>query len=96
MDTESIISATVKIVRAHLLSEDYKIFLFGSWAKGNALKTSDIDIGILGKEELPWDSMVNILNEIETIPTLRKIDVVDLTAKEKSFRDNVLRYAKAL
>lgn len=95
MDKEKAIEAVKKIISARL-PDDYKIVLFGSWARGNALETSDIDIGILGKTKVPRDSMVEILRAVEEIPTLREIDVVDLNAKEAGFRNDVLRYAKAL
>lgn len=95
MDKKVIINKITECIKKYL-SGDYKIFLFGSWAKGGALETSDIDIGIYGKKEVPWDLMVKILGEVEEIPTLRKIDVLDLNAKEKIFRDNVLSYAKPL
>lgn len=95
MDLSLLIKEGVEIIRKHL-SLDFRIFLFGSWAKGNALETSDIDIGILGKEKVPWPIMTKILEDIKEIPTLRKIDVIDLRTKEESFRDNILNYAKAL
>lgn len=95
MDKNNIFDKVREIIKKYL-SGDYRIFLFGSWAKGDALKTSDIDIGIYGKKEVPWNLMVKILGEVEEIPTLRKIDVLDLNAKEKIFRDNVLSYAKPL
>lgn len=85
----------MKIIRKYLPGE-YKLFLFGSWVRGNALEASDIDIGILGEEKIDWDSMVKIFQEVETIPTLRKIDIVDLKTKEEKFRNNVLNYAKVL
>lgn len=75
---------------------NYQVLLFGSWAKGNALEVSDIDIGILGKEKLPWSLMVKILEEVEKIPTLRKIDIVDLNTKDNNFKKSVLNYAKVL
>lgn len=95
MDTEKIFKEIVKIIRKYL-PDDYKILLFGSWAKGNSLKTSDIDIAISGEDKVPHALMVKIKEEIEEIPTLRSIDIVDLHSKEKTFKENVLRYAKAL
>lgn len=95
MDKEVIIKEVVKIIRNHL-SDDYKILLFGSWAQGDALETSDIDVGILGKTEVPWDSMAQILREVDAIPTLRKIDIVDFNLVEINFRENALKCAKAL
>ncbi len=93
MEISLIIKEIVKIIRKHL-SNNYKILFFGSWVKGNALPTSDIDIAILGTESAPWDSMAKILSEVDEIPTLRKIDVLDLNDKEEKFKNNVLSYAK--
>jgi len=95
MDKSAIIKKVTKIIRKYL-SDDYKIMLFGSWAKNNALETSDIDIGILGKEKVPWSIMVKMLEEIDGIPTLRSIDVVDLQTKEETFKSNIMQYAKTL
>lgn len=95
MEKDSIIEEAVKIIRRYL-SDDYKIFLFGSWAKGDALETSDIDIGILGEGKTPDDLMFRILREVETIPTLRKIDVVDFNLVEENFKNSALEHAKSL
>jgi len=95
MEKDKIIKEAVQIVKEDL-SSDYKMFLFGSWAKGNALETSDIDIGILGKEKVKWGLMARILEKTERIPTLRSIDIVDLNSVDKSFKNNVLKHAKIL
>ncbi len=95
MDKTAIIKEITKIIR-DCLSDDYKILIFGSWAKDDSLETSDIDIGILGKEKVPWNLMVKILGEVEEISTLRSIDIVDLNSVEENFKNNVLEYAKVL
>jgi uncharacterized protein len=95
MEKDKIIKEAVQIVKKDL-SDDYKVFLFGSWAKGNALETSDIDIGILGKKKVKWSLMARILEKIESIPTLRSIDVVDLNSVDKNFKNNVMKHAKIL
>lgn len=95
MKKEIIIKQIKKTIRGKL-PLNFKILLFGSWARGDALKTSDLDIGILGKKKVPWPIMVKILEEVEEIPTLRKIDIVDLNATEKKFKNNVLKHAKIL
>ncbi len=96
MDKKIIIREIIKIIRRHLPSEDFKIFLFGSQARGDSHPTSDIDIGILGKQKAPWDIMLRITGEAEAIPTLRKIDIVDLKKADASFRKEVLSYAKSI
>ncbi|MBI5022601.1 MAG: nucleotidyltransferase domain-containing protein [Candidatus Magasanikbacteria bacterium] len=95
MKKELILKQIKKKIRNEL-PLDYKILLFGSWARGDALKTSDLDIGILGKKKIPWSIMVKILESVEKIPTLRKIDIVDLNATEKRFKNNALKHAKII
>ena len=89
----------IKKINANIksyLSNEYKVLIFGSWARGDALETSDIDIGILGKQKALWDIMLRITGEAEAIPTLRKIDIVDLKKADASFRKEVLSYAKSI
>lgn len=95
MAIEEILKRIIFIIRDYL-SQDYQILLFGSWAKGNALNISDIDIGILGENVAPRSIMTQILEKIENIPTLRSIDIVDLKTKEENYRNNILKYAKIL
>ena len=82
----------IKQILKRDLPEGYRIYLFGSWARGNAEERSDIDIAILGDQELDWKTFLKIKEKIEDIPTLRKIDVVDLRAVGRQFREEVLRH----
>lgn len=95
MKLKSIIEEVVKIIRKYL-PENYKILMFGSWVKGDAWETSDLDIGILGKENVSWNLMHKILEEINEIPTLRSIDVVDLMSVGEKYKQKILEYAKPL
>lgn len=95
MSVEDILKRIVLIIRSYL-SKEYQILIFGSWAKGNALDTSDIDIGILGKNVAPRNDMMQILEKIDEIPTLRFIDIVDIKTKSEDFRRNILKYVKIL
>ena len=95
MERKEIIKETVRIIRRHL-PRNYKIILFGSWAKGTAYETSDIDVGILGKGTVPEEVMRRIAQEAEGIPTLRTVEVVDLRSKSEPFRRSALKSAKSL
>ena len=95
MDKKAVIEEVVKIVRNYL-SEEYKIFLFGSWAKGNAQETSDIDIGILGPMKVSQEVVMRIKGAAEAIPTLRSIDIVDLAGKSDEYKGRILGYAEVL
>jgi predicted nucleotidyltransferase len=65
------------IVRRHLPDPAYQVFLFGSRAAGTAHDRSDIDIGIEGPVPVPREALAAIHEEIEEVPTLYSIDVVD-------------------
>lgn len=95
MDKQVLLKEVIKIIRKYL-GKEYRLYLFGSWAQGNASETSDFDIGILGKTNVPWGIMTKINNEIRKISTLRKIDVVDLNTSSERFRNSALRSAKEL
>jgi len=96
MDFENILKEIKNIIRKYLSENDFQLFLFGSWAKGRAHPTSDIDIAISGRKKIPWDIMVKILREADEIPTLRSIDIVDLNTKGENYKKNILEYAKII
>ncbi len=95
MTTDAIIREVAKIIRARLGGE-YRIVLFGSQARGDARDTSDIDIGILGEHEVPWDTYLAIRRDVESVRTLRHIDVVDLRSVRDAFREQALQEGKEL
>lgn len=96
MEKEEIVSETLGIVRRNLPGKEFKVFLFGSWAKGTAEPTSDIDIGVLGPKAVDELLLLRIKEEVKGIPTLRRIDVVDLFMTDERFRNEVLSYAQVL
>lgn len=71
------------------------IILFGSQATGTASNTADIDIGIEAKQmtAVQWQ---RILEQVEQIPTLRSIDIVNLDKVSKNFREIALKEGKVL
>ena len=95
MEKEEIIKEIIKIVR-QFLSEEYKIFLFGSWAKGTALDVSDLDIGLDGPGKIDQEIMIKIKAGLEGILTLRSIDLVDLNSAGGEFKKDILKHAQIL
>lgn len=87
---------TVSILRRRLPAGNFKIYLFGSQAKDAADPASDIDIGLLGAEPLEDLTLLRLRNEVKAIPTLRKIEIVDLNKTDDGFRREVLSHAKLL
>lgn len=96
MDREEITEEAVNIIRRYLPGKEFEIVLFGSWARGNAQETSDIDIGLVGPESVDDMLLLRIKEEIGGIPTLRRIDVVDLSKTDDNLRQEVLSYAQVL
>jgi predicted nucleotidyltransferase len=96
VDKQQIISDAVNIIRRHLSRREFEIVLFGSWARGNAQENSDIDLGLVGPESVDDMTLLRIKEEIRCIPTLRRIDVVDLSKTDDTFRQDVLSYAQVL
>lgn len=82
-------------IRKHVPKE-YSILLFGSWAQSDASPTSDIDIAIHGSQSIDAVVMAMIREDIEDLPTLRKIDIVDLHAADEKFRERILNEAKVI
>lgn len=69
-----------------------EVILFGSRAKGTALERSDIDIAVSGIEDIE-----DLKDEIEEIPTLYKIDIVNIdTCKNNLLVEDIKEYGKKL
>ena len=75
-----------------ILNNVSKIVLFGSFAKGNNHKTSDIDIAVDGDFDY-----FELLDEINSINTLRDVDLVDLRdLRNKNLLEDINSYGKIL
>ncbi len=80
------------------LCRKYKIqliILHGSYARGNASGKSDIDIGILSREKLDFDSRFNVLNDFGEIFG-DKFDPVFLNGAEPLISYQVAIHGKPL
>jgi predicted nucleotidyltransferase len=75
----------LEIVGKYLDLKKYKVFFFGSRVTGRHDERSDIDIGIEGPERIPLEILSAIREEIDKLPTLYHIDVVDFKSVGKDF-----------
>jgi len=87
----NLVKQIVRIIRRYIPDKNYKIYLYGSWMKGNALPNSDIDIAIYGQTEVAALIMIKIKDEIENLPTLRSIDLIDLNLVSENFKVSILQ-----
>ena len=91
MNTERIIGEVKDIILRHAKPE--RIWLYGSRATGEATETSDIDIAF---EDKDFKEMWLIDAELESLPTLLKIDIKNIAHTEERFRQRVVSTGRVL
>jgi predicted nucleotidyltransferase len=71
--------------------ENVIVILFGSRARGDYSRVSDIDIGILPKNRLNRKKLVLLKEKIDNLNFPYTVDVVDLSKVSEAFREKALR-----
>lgn len=71
-----------------------QVYLFGSWAAGNAQLSSDVDIAIWLEAPLPIGLLSQIRFHLEESSILLTVDLVDLGQTTPTFRERVLAGGK--
>jgi predicted nucleotidyltransferase len=95
--SEEIESSVVAIIRRHMSAGmRYKVFLFGSRATGCETERSDHDVGIEAEGNIPFGVLSEIRLEVDELPTLRKVDVVDFARVSAAFKAVAKEQTKAL
>ncbi len=86
--SHKIMSQIVTTIVTHVRPK--KIIIYGSRARGDFKRTSDIDIAIECDDDT---NETGILNEIlnEDIPTLLKCEIINLEKVETKLKDEVIR-----
>jgi len=74
----------------------YQVVLFGSRVSGGASERSDFDIGIFGEAPLPLNTFYKMEELIEEIPTLYRIDWVDLNRVSPGFLHEAMKHTEVL
>lgn len=74
-----------QIVAKNLDLSKYELFFFGSRTNQKANDRSDIDIGIKGKNSVPYEIMSKIKEKIDDLPLLYKVDFVDFSQVSDEF-----------
>lgn len=67
-----------------------KVYLFGSWARGEATRLSDIDVAIDPQVALPRGTLAHLRERLEESHVPYRVDVVDLTRTSPEFRQRVM------
>ena len=86
----------LEIIGRYLDLNSYRVFFFGSRVMGKGNERSDIDIGIEGPDEIPYEIMARLREEIEDLPTLYKIEIVDFKKVSPDFREVALQQTEII
>ena len=76
----------LEIVGKHIDLNSCKVFFFGSRVSGKPRDGSDIDVGIEGAEPISGGALAAIQDEIDELPTLYKIEIVDFSRVTETFK----------
>ena len=95
MNESELLGSVKKIIHRHL-GTDVQIVLFGSRASGTSVDSSDYDIGLRAKEPIEPLTMARIASEIEELPILRKVDIVDLSKVTSRFYATAMAQTRSI
>ncbi|MGH7060925.1 MAG: type VII toxin-antitoxin system MntA family adenylyltransferase antitoxin [Stellaceae bacterium] len=88
---ECAIEKLQRIVLAALGEHDAAVWLFGSWARGEARQHSDIDIAILPRDDLPVGFFGGLQADLEESSIPYDVDLVDLRHADPALIDEIQR-----
>lgn len=80
-----------RIVTAGLGGRRARVYLFGSWAKGEGTRFSDIDVAVLPLDPLPQGTLSEIREALEESLVVYSVDLVDLSETAAEFREKIER-----
>jgi len=79
-----------RIVLRGLEGRRARVWLFGSFARGEQSRVSDIDVAILPAEPLPPGLLTDLQDELENSSSPYPVELVDLSEVSETFRKRVL------
>ncbi len=78
-------------LKEYFKNSNVKVYLFGSRAKGENRKYSDIDLAIESKENLK-DKIVELKNIIEESNLIYKVDIVDISKIDFLKKEEMIKW----
>ncbi len=94
MNIDNIVQKIVKLLSEELSPDE--LILFGSRAKGNFKKGSDIDIAVKGGRELTHREERKLKERIEELSGLYSVDIVFWGKLDMDFKENLKNTGKIL
>jgi predicted nucleotidyltransferase len=85
-----------EVLDKNLSGVSYNAFVFGSQANKTSLSRSDIDVGITSNDTITSLQLSNIYADIEELPMLYKIDLVNFKEADDQFKSVALKNVEML
>ncbi len=82
---EALTRSIVESVKRHLSLRHFRIFYFGSRVRGTETPRSDYDVGVEADGKIPLAVLARIRDDLDEIPILQKIDLVDFASVSSEF-----------
>ncbi|MBU3966407.1 MAG: nucleotidyltransferase domain-containing protein [Euryarchaeota archaeon] len=93
--SDNIYSKSLDMIKSLILEtfrdDDIRIMLFGSRARGDFDRRSDIDIGILPGKKYDSKKLVFLREKLENMNIPYKVDIVDISRVSEIFRKKALK-----
>jgi predicted nucleotidyltransferase len=94
MQQKEALEAIKRIVIKHLRDTGARVYLFGSWVRGEQQHSSDIDVGVWYEYPLPSGTLSYLREALEESTIPYTVDLVDLTRTNSDFRESVFKEGK--
>ncbi|MBF0282809.1 MAG: nucleotidyltransferase domain-containing protein [Zetaproteobacteria bacterium] len=78
-----------RLVLSYLKPWKVEVYLFGSYARGDASKVSDIDLALMPKEEVPVDWLSGLHEYLDDSLITCEVDLIDLRQASERLKAKV-------
>jgi hypothetical protein len=89
LNREQLLNKVHQIAKHHLSGLKVRLYLFGSWARGEERSSSDIDLAVDYDQILPSGTLARLKAAYEESNIPYTIDLVDLTQTDPEFKEKV-------
>ncbi len=86
----------IKRILDKFLDQPYELYVFGSFARGDARFNSDLDIALKTGKEVDRKTIAKIRAEIDELKTLRKIDFIYLNTASEDLKEVIQKEGVAV
>lgn len=81
-----IVVRTARAIGEEAAGDGIRLFVFGSFARGDARRTSDLDLGFEVDPGKPEAAVHALRERVSRLPTFRPVDLVDFRVVSPAFQ----------